>query len=294
MLPLMWISVIAVYLLLLLGGIVSSTGSGLGCGSDWPLCQGQLIPSLSEPAVFLEWLHRLVAALVGLLVLATAIVTWRQSQSMPLRSKLAGIAVFLLLIQVILGAITVRLELPEEISTAHLAAGTALFTVLIAMVSIAVSQARAPVAASAASPQTLVWLAVGVTYAQMVLGAYVRHSGAGLACPDVLLCGGLPLQGPVLLQLAHRVGALVVLGVVHMTGAWVRRASGDPLLRRAALAAMSLVLIQVGLGILSVSTQLSTHATTTHLAVALLLLGALVFVATRMTLGSRLPAAEGI
>ena len=281
-------SVIAVFLLLLLGGIVSSTGSGLGCGPNWPLCRGQLIPSLSELEVFIEWFHRLIAGVAGLLVLATAIVAWRRPGDVPSISAWAGTAVLLLFIQVILGAITVRLELPEEVSTAHLAVGTALFAVLIVMSTMAFQSGSKPSQLSTVSnPQTLIWIVIGITFAQMTLGAYVRHSGAGLACPDVFLCVGLPLQGPILMQFLHRLGALMVLGLVHVVGGRVRRSTGDPALRRAALAAMVLVLAQIGLGMLSVTTLLSTHATTAHLAVALVLLGSLVFMATRMTLWGR-------
>ncbi len=289
--PLVLGSAISVYLLLLLGSIVSSTGSGLGCGPDWPLCRGQLIPSFSEPAVFIEWFHRLIAGLTGILVLLATIVAGRQAPSIPPMSALGGIAVLLLLAQVILGAMTVRLELPQEVSTTHLAVGTALFAVLIAMSTLAFHRGGSSEAFTAKNPQILIWLAAGVTFAQMVLGAYVRHSGAGLACPDIFLCLGLPHKGPVLIQLLHRVGALVVLGFVHVAGSRTLRATQDPTLRKAALTAMVAVLVQIGLGMLSVATLLSTHATTAHLGVALILLGTLVFLGTRMALWARIPTA---
>ncbi|OGF57170.1 MAG: hypothetical protein A2Z21_03175 [Candidatus Fraserbacteria bacterium RBG_16_55_9] len=281
-------SMVLTFLLLLLGGIVTSTGSGLGCGPDWPLCHGQLIPSFSEPQVFIEWLHRLVAAFVGIFVLATAIVAWRQAHNLPSVSALAGIAVVLLLTQVILGAITVRLELPKEVATAHLATGTILFAVLIMMATLAFQHGKAPQPFIAKNPLTLVWLAAGFTFAQMVLGAYVRHNGAGLACSDAILC--LPVGQPlVLVQMLHRLMALVVLVFVHASGDRTLRATQDPTLRKSALAAMILVLVQIALGVVSVTTQLSTHATTAHLGVALALLGALIFMATRLALWGRAP-----
>lgn len=289
--PLVLGSVVAVYLLLLLGSIVSSTGSGLGCGPDWPLCRGQLIPSFSEPAVFIEWFHRLIAGFTGIFVLLTTFVAWKRAPSIPPMSALGGSAVLLLLAQVILGAITVRLELPKEVSTTHLAVGTALFAVLIVMSTLAFHRGGSSPTFTAKNPQMLVWLAAVVTFAQMVLGAYVRHSGAGLACPDIFLCLGLPHRGPVLIQLLHRVGALVVLVLVHAAGGRTLRAAQDPALRNAAVTAMVAVLIQIGLGMLSVATLLSTHATTAHLGVALILLGTLVFMGTRMALSARVPTA---
>ncbi len=274
---------VAVYLLLLLGGIVSGTGSGMGCGPDWPLCHGRLIPSFSEPQVWIEWGHRLLAALVGLLVLATAALAWWQARSLRPIPLLTGIALVLLLTQVILGAVTVRLELPMEASTAHLATGVALFSVLLMMATLA-SRGES-IRRLEGAPQGLLWLAIGVTYAQMVLGGYVRHSGAGLACPDVPFCLGRiipPLDGPILWHFLHRLGGLIVLGLVHVAAGRVLRVAQEPLIRWAAVGAMILVMVQIALGVLAVVTRLSVHVTTTHLAVALALLGTLVFLSARL------------
>lgn len=280
------ITTVAVYLLLILGGIVSGTGSGMGCGPDWPLCNGRLIPSFGEPELWIEWGHRLLAALVGLLVLATSAVAWWQARSFRPIPLLAGIALVLLLTQVTLGAVTVRLGLSPEASTAHLAIGVALFAVLLMMTTLASRRDGVRVGA----PQGLLWLAIGVTYAQMVLGGYVRHSGAGLGCPDVPLCLGQiipPLYGPILGHFLHRLGGLIVLGFVHAAAGRVLRATQEPLLRGAAVGAIILVIVQIMLGVLAVTTRLSIHVTTTHLAVALALLGLLVFLSVRLRLETR-------
>ncbi len=273
----------SVFFLMVLGGLVSATDSGLGCGDDWPKCNGQWIPSFDTPEVFLEWLHRLVAALTGLLVLGAVLVARRQS------TALAAAALGLLIVQVILGAIAVRLELPPAVSTAHLAVGTALFAVLIALFVVSSapsSPSPAPAAASAPGslPVGLLGAAVAVTFLQMVLGAYVRHIGAGLACPDPIVC--FPSQYlPVTVHFLHRLMALGVLGLVHAAGARLLRRGGG--LRWAGGIAMVLVVVQIGLGVLSVSTQLQPHVTTTHLAVALLLLGTLVYAYTQGALRGR-------
>lgn len=272
------------FLLLVLGGLVSGTESGLGCGAEWPLCRGQLVPPFSEPEVFIEWLHRLVAAVVGGLVLATAFVFWRWAR------PLAALAAGLLVAQVAIGALTVRLELPTGISTAHLAVGTALFAVLVVLAA-SIFHGEG-VGAAGGGLAGLLWLAAGATYFQMVLGAYVRHSGAGLACPDVPLCLGQvvpPLDGPIGVHFLHRLGGLVVLGLVHAAGGRLLRTAHMPALRRAALAAMILVVVQIALGVLSVTTRLQAHVTATHLAVALGLLGTLVYLAASTTRHARRP-----
>lgn len=282
---LVFAAAIGVWILMVVGGLVSATGSGLGCGPEWPLCHGQLIPSLSEPTVFLEWFHRLVAAVVGVLVLAAGMAAWQRTP------RLAGLAITLLIGQALLGAVTVWLELPVAVSTAHLAVGTALFAVLIAIAVRAYGGTPAGSSLSPAQPAGgLLWAAAVVTYAQMVLGAYVRHSGAGLACPDPIVC--LPSgYAPVLVHFAHRLLALAVLGAVHVAGGRVLRVSRDRGMRAAALAAMGLVVIQIALGALSVATTLSPHVTTAHLGAALLLLGCLVYLAMRTThAGQAMPA----
>jgi heme A synthase len=71
-----WAAAAATYLLIVLGAVVRITGSGLGCGEDWPVCHGRLFPSLADTATFIEWNHRLAAAIVSTLVTALAAYTW--------------------------------------------------------------------------------------------------------------------------------------------------------------------------------------------------------------------------
>src|SRR2546429_2841072 len=112
------------YALVVLGGVVRVSGSGLGC-PDWPLCHGRLLPPLDLHAI-IEYSHRTAATLTSTLVVLTAVVAWiawrkRRDLVVP-----ATLAVGLLAVQVVLGAITVRLELPPIIVLAHLATAMAL------------------------------------------------------------------------------------------------------------------------------------------------------------------------
>src|SRR6476646_10557980 len=97
--------------LIVLGGVVRITGSGMGCGDHWPRCDGQWFPPLDLPTL-IEIGHRWVAALVSLVVLAVTSVAWIKHRAEPNLRKPATLAGILLVVQVLLGAVTVKMELP--------------------------------------------------------------------------------------------------------------------------------------------------------------------------------------
>jgi heme A synthase len=117
------------YLLVVIGATVRATGSGMGC-PDWPLCYGQLLPPLGDNAAWIEWIHRTVAAVVGLLVLAMAVVAvrvYRRRRSIVLTSL--G-ALVLVIVQAWLGMVTVATNNAGEWVTIHLAAALVLLAPL--------------------------------------------------------------------------------------------------------------------------------------------------------------------
>ncbi len=262
------LATVAVFLLLLLGGVVSVTESGMGCGDDWPLCKGYLIPPLDDPATVLEWLHRVMGGLVGLLVLGAVVTAWRPAPD------LAKLVLLLLILQIALGAVTVKLELPPLVSTLHMAVGTALLGALAALLARARPQPQEALAVGA-FPVGLLGVALGATLLQIAVGAAVRHLNAGLACPHPVICW--PSEHlTVNVQFAHRVLGLAVLGLVHAAaGRWARASHGG--LRALAYGAMGLVTLQLVLGALTVSTRLHLHTRLTHMAVALVLFAILAY-----------------
>ena len=115
---------------LVFGAIVRISGSGMGCGDHWPRCDGQWFPPLDLPTL-IEIGHRWVAALVSLVVLAVAIVAWRRHRDEPSLRTPALLALVLLVVQVLLGAVTVKLALPPWIIITHLANAMVLLAVLM-------------------------------------------------------------------------------------------------------------------------------------------------------------------
>jgi|DewCreStandDraft_3_1066083.scaffolds.fasta_scaffold05731_2 cytochrome c oxidase assembly protein subunit 15 len=125
---------IAVYLLIVIGGIVRAIGAGLAC-PDWPLCHGRLIPPLQGP-ILAEYFHRLAAAAVSVLVVVTAVEAWRRERRQRGIVFLASLAVVLLVLQVFLGGFTVLTKLHRALTAAHLATAAALLAVVVLLASL--------------------------------------------------------------------------------------------------------------------------------------------------------------
>jgi heme a synthase len=127
-------SVLSTYVLIVIGGYVVFSGSGLACGSSgpdsWPLCNGQVIPTLSGP-VLVEWTHRLFTLVVGLFVLGTTIIAWTRYRDEKRILQLSTASFLVLLGQILLGMVTVKTALDPLVSTAHLAVASALFSAVI-------------------------------------------------------------------------------------------------------------------------------------------------------------------
>jgi cytochrome c oxidase assembly protein subunit 15 len=211
------------YALIVLGAVVRITGSGLGCGDHWPLCNGYLIPPFDNLHVAIEWTHRLVAAVVTALVLAVAVVAWRNRRELgvagrggPLRPALLA-AGLLIVPQALLGALAVWRELHAPVVTLHFATALALLTALL----LTAGRAGFP-AGSPPSPSTgrAVLAALGLSAATLLLGGYTASTQAGFACQGFPLCSGRlwpsAESGLAQIQWIHRLLAYAL--VLHLAG----------------------------------------------------------------------------
>ena len=266
-----WAAIVALFLLMTMGNIVSATGSGLGC-PDWPLCHGRLLPP-AETQVLIEFSHRLKAIPFTLLLLVTVVLTWRRTTARAPR-RLSLVLIALLAAQIGLGGVTVLFKLPGLVSTAHLVNALLILAGLIILAE--GTPVHAPV------PGRLKRLALAGLAAlllQLALGGYVRHAGAGLACPDFPLCSGslLPHHWESALHWIHRWLGVALLGLfVHLALAARRTALARP----AALAA-GLAVLQVALGITAVLGGLAVPLRAAHAVVAYGLWAVLVWLSVR-------------
>ena len=265
----------ATLVLIFVGGLVTSTGSGLSV-PDWPLSYGMLMPPMVG-GVFYEHSHRMVASLVGLLTLVLAVWTAR-AEVRPGVRRLAWVALAAVVAQGVLGGLTVIYLLPTPVSVAHACLAQ---TFLCIVVALAYATSREWLDAPAdsvdgAGLRGAALTAAVVVYVQLVIGAVMRHIGAGLAIPDFPLAFGhlVPPAAslPVLVHFAHRVGALVVLIAVARLLLRARR-SGDPRFVSLASALLGLVLFQIALGAATVLTTKALTPTTLHVATGAALLG---------------------
>jgi protoheme IX farnesyltransferase len=278
-----WVTVGFTYFLIALGGTVRVSDSGLSC-PDWPLCFGRPYAP-PEIHALLEEAHRYTASIVSVLIVALAIsaLIWARKERQVLIPAL--IAPFFLVIQIVLGGLTVLWKLPPTIIAAHL--GTAL--VIFAMViTVAVMSGKAkPSKEHPARTRRFVRLAMTnalLVYGLMLSGSYVVGSGATLACPGWPLCGTAP-QWAVQYHLdeinsLHRLVATFVGLVLIWTlvSAW-RRRNVAPGQAWVALVAGVLFLAQAGVGGLVVLLERPDFLAALHLALATAVWGSLVLLA---------------
>jgi heme a synthase len=125
-------SVVSTYILIVIGGYVTTSNSGLGCGDSWPLCKGAVFPSLNNPEVIIELTHRVFNSVVGIFILGMAIVTWTRYKYAGSIVMLSTTSLVALVAQVLLGMITVTSSLNPIVSDAHLALASAILAIVVA------------------------------------------------------------------------------------------------------------------------------------------------------------------
>ena len=278
------VAVVWTLLLLYLGSVVHATASSLAC-PDWPTCYGTMVPVMTG-GVFWEHLHRLVA---GGLLLMWALATWLAHRELPgrrwvFRASLGGVA--LLLVQSVFGGLTVLFQLPDLVSTTHLSLALLFLSLATALASVTGwsrgATGMSPVQAATVRRRGLT--AAALVFAQSVLGGLVRHTDAGMACPDAPLCLGQvvpPLgSGLVALHFFHRVLGLTAAGYVLWLAWWALRSRAPSEVRSLASWAGVLILIQVALGFLSVLSGLAVVPVSLHTLVAASTLAILVHLTT--------------
>lgn len=250
--------------LIFAGGLVTSTGSGLSV-PDWPNSYGWFMFTFPIEnwvgGIFYEHSHRLIASTVGFLILVLAFWLWRVEPRRWVR-RLGFIALGAVITQGVLGGITVLWYLPDAISIAHASLAEIVFclTATIALVTSPGWRSRYARRGPAPDDHRLRGLAritLAVVYLQIVIGATMRHTDAGLAIPDFPWMFGHLIPDhwdpKIAIHFAHRVGALCVTAMLLVTTSRVFRRHRERLeLLRPSLLLLLLVTVQITLGAMTV------------------------------------------
>lgn len=288
-----------ILLLIFFGGQVKSTESGLSV-PDWPNTYGHFMFTFPMEkwvgGVFWEHSHRLIASLAGLFTVILSVWVFRVDRR-PLLRKLAWAASIAVIVQGLFGGLTVLLMLPAWTSIVH---GTLAQIYLCVVAAIAVmtsrqwhfDSARVGIGAWDGRLGKLTLATTFVVFAQLLIGAIMRHTEAGLAIPDFPLMYGSwipPLSSEAIAaankelwqmnlppvdrwqmisHLLHRVGALAVTTMIALTATRIlRRHRGESWLTRPAIVLLVLIAAQITLGILVILSQKHFIITSTHVTV---------------------------
>lgn len=271
-----------------LGGVVRVTESGMGCGDDWPRCNGEWFPPLDDPATMIEYLHRLSATVLGGFVALAALGALIRRRVAPFAFRAALAAVGLVLAAAILGAFTVWTELAWWFVLLHLTIAEVLIAALAAS-AIAGWRAREPDirlggagAAFADGERTARRLMAGAVVGTLVIilsGSFMVGYGAGTSCATWPLCRGefLPDGAAYLIHMAHRyIAAMVGLLVLAACWrAWAVSPDGSPVRIGAAFTVLAFA-VQIGLGAVVVWGGFDSEYKAIHLSLATVVWMALV------------------
>ncbi len=265
---LVWKIALATLLLMAVGSATRVMNAGLAC-PDWPLCYGQLVPTRQmNLQVFLEWFHRLDAALIGVSAIALSGLSWWYRRELPRwLPGAATFALFLIVFQGILGGLTVTQLLRFDIVTAHLGTALLFFSTLVI-----IGTALTPYQGTKAAGK-LSWIGLSaaiLVYLQSILGGLVGSRWALHQC-----FGGSQLCN---VMNAHILGVVPpTLATIAVVWFAVKTPGLSSNLRILANSAAALVSLQILLGIATFKLHLQVEPlTVTHQAVGASLLGVLI------------------
>ena len=269
-----WLGVITtlVMLVVLIGGaLVTKTDSGLGCGNEWPLCHGQIIPEDIKVETIIELSHRAVSGAAGLLVLALSIFSWRFIGHKRETKFLAVLAFFFLLAQALIGAAAVLWGQNDFVLALHFGISLISFAAVLLLTLLIFEVDQRFDASSIVIDSRMKWHTIGVTlysYIVVYTGALVRHTKSSMVCNSWPMCGNnefWPSNSYQWIQMSHRfAAALIFLWIAYITYLSIKYYKHQRVLYYGWIIAFSLVLLQVIAGAFIIWTRLNLYIALAH------------------------------
>ncbi|MCI3919998.1 COX15/CtaA family protein [Paenibacillus sp. TRM 82003] len=224
---------VGMFLVLLMGATVTQTESGRGCGDDWPLCNGRFVPDYTITSI-IEYSHRVVSAIVGLIVLAATIAVFLRVRRKDAKIYVA-LALFFTVLQAGLGAAQVMNPQSDAILALHFGFSLLAFTstlLTVTSVRAAIRADRDPASLTSPKPVSgtfrgVVWLTTLYSYLVVYTGAYTSHTDSGGGCSGFPLCNGqvVPdvLEGATAVSYMHRTAAYALFFIVLVLAIYASR-----------------------------------------------------------------------
>lgn len=286
--PLLWLGVFAsigMFVINFIGFLDTQTGSAEGCGPDWPLCNGQVLPALDNAHVIIEFLHRFLVGFFAIVAVVFAIWAWRRFGRFLEVKLFAGVAIGFIVIQSLLGALAVVFVNPPEVLALHLGFGM-LGMVGVALLTVFLFQYKAH---SEARPSGLTqrkqllsrplvhlirWTWV-YTFIAIYVGSDMAFRDAATACLGWPLCNGLwfpGFSGNVGLAFAHRLVAvgLAILTVILLIALRKTRTVRPDVYRGAAYLLL-MVILQIASGAYLILSDIDLNADLLHVSLLMIL-----------------------
>jgi cytochrome c oxidase assembly protein subunit 15 len=263
------LTTIGMLLVLLMGAIVTKTGSGEGCGNSWPLCYGEILPTQPELETMIEYSHRLVSATLGIMVIILAIWTWIRIPHLRETKLLAILSVFFIVLQGLLGAAAVIWSQSSAVLALHFGFSLLSFASVLLLTILCFENPNKPISIKA-SPlfKWNIYFLFIYLYIVVYTGALVRHVNASLACSEWPLCNGswaFPDTGQAAIQYVHRLAAgLLFIWILMLLIKTIMTYRNQAILYRSVTWLTLLILLQVTSGALIIFTELNLFIALFH------------------------------
>jgi heme a synthase len=282
--PLAVVATLIMFGVMIGGSLVTKTESALGCGNDWPLCNGKWVPEYTLESL-IEYMHRFVTGIAGIVVGVFSVLAWRHYRGNREVRNLAIFGLFFIVVESILGASAVIWPQSSGVLALHFGFSLLAFTGVF-LLSLFVLQrdktekwVQMPVSKGF---RNYIWGVAAYAYGVVYLGAYVRHTGSSMGCSDWPLCQGrlIPeLVGQTAIHFAHRAAAALLL--VLILGALIYAVRHFKEQRRdlygASVLAFVLAVVQILSGGLVVLFRLHLYVTLFHSLVITCLFGVICY-----------------
>ncbi|WHY87952.1 heme A synthase [Neobacillus novalis] len=270
-----WLAVattIGMIIVLLGGALVTKTGSGMGCGRSWPLCNGKFLPLEITPELVIELAHRLVSGVVGVLVLILSIWSWKAIGHIRETKFLSFLSFFFLLLQGLIGAAAVKWGQSGFVLALHFGISLISFAAVFLLTLLIFEIDKKFDAEKLYIDKRMGFHIIGVSiYSYLVIytGALVRHTKASLVCPDWPLClndaPSLPANMYEWVQMGHRAAAgLIFIWITYIFILTIRRYKEQKVLYWGWIISFILVSLQVIAGAFIIFSSLNLYIALMH------------------------------